>query len=251
MKKKTIEIVKWQLICISAISLLIFPFLSALFQYEFSAHSISFFPTLQSTYTTIFIPNDIEGVVLLSLTIFLGITNGLLIARRQLRKGICKLDAEEIHRLITEGENEEVEFKSSLRYDYHQVKSNKNLEHEVLKAICGFLNAEGGKLLIGVSDYGEILGLSNDYWTLKKMNKDGFEQRLILIISNTIGKKYCKQVHITFAHVDDKEICIIHIEKSKQPAFLKENNRTIFYLRTGNLTNPLTTKEAVEYLQNN
>ncbi|MBS2212629.1 ATP-binding protein [Carboxylicivirga mesophila] len=138
-----------------------------------------------------------------------------------------------------------------MRYDYHQVKNNKNLEHEVLKAVCGFLNAEGGKLLIGVSDYGEILGLSNDYWTLKKMSKDGFEQRLILIISNMIGKKFCKQVHITFAQLDGKEICIIHIEKSKQPAFLKENSRTIFYLRTGNLTNPLTTKEAVEYLQSN
>ncbi len=44
----------------------------------------------------------------------------------------------------------------------------------ILKSIAGFLNGKGGTLLIGVNDFGEILGLANDYWSLKKENKRWF-----------------------------------------------------------------------------
>ena len=151
--------------------------------------------------------------------------------------------------LIASGESEFVEFKSSLRYDYRQVKTDKNLEHIVLKEIAGFLNANGGILLIGVDDTGQILGLENDYWTLKKKNRDGFQQRIILLVSNTFGKDICSKIHITFHTFQNNEICTIYIEPSPQPVYLNEGNRTIFYLRTGNITNPLTTSETVKYLK--
>jgi hypothetical protein len=152
--------------------------------------------------------------------------------------------------LIANGENEFVEFKSSLRHDYRQVKTDKNLEHVILKSIAGFLNANGGTLIIGVNDDGEILGLSNDYFSLKKKNKDGFQQRIILIVSNAFGKDICSKIHISFYQIEGKEICTLIIEPSTRPVYFKEANRTIFFLRTGNVTNPLTTSETVEYLQN-
>lgn len=152
--------------------------------------------------------------------------------------------------LIANGENEFVEFKSSLRHDYRQVKTDKNLEHVVLKSIAGFFNANGGTLIIGVNDDGEILGLSNDYFSLKKKNKDGFQQRIILIVSNAFGKDICSKIHISFYQIEGKEICTLIIEPSTRPVYFKEANRTIFFLRTGNVTNPLTTSETVEYLQN-
>ena len=104
----------------------------------------------------------------------------------------------DILKLIENGENEKIEFKSSLRYDYHQVNTDKNLEHVILKSIAGFLNGKGGTLLIGVDDYGEILGLANDYWSLKRKTKDGFEQRLMLIISNAFGKDICSKIQASF-----------------------------------------------------
>ena len=87
--------------------------------------------------------------------------------------GKRKLLEQSIPSLINEGENEFVEFKSSLRHDYYQVKTNKNLEMVIMKSIAGFLNAKGGTLLIGVDDFGEVLGLDNDYFTLKKKLRDG------------------------------------------------------------------------------
>lgn len=47
------------------------------------------------------------------------------------------------------------------------MKESQNIEwkaewkDEYLKWICGFANANGGKMLIGVDDKGEIIGLAN------------------------------------------------------------------------------------------
>jgi ATP-dependent DNA helicase RecG len=45
-------------------------------------------------------------------------------------------------------ESQNIEFKQSWHDDY-------------LKWICGFANASGGKLLIGVNDAGEVIGIRN------------------------------------------------------------------------------------------
>lgn len=150
--------------------------------------------------------------------------------------------------LIACGKSEFVEFKSSLRYDYRQVKTDKNLEDIALKDIAGFLNANGGILIIGVDYYGQVLGLENDYWTLKKKNKDGFQQRIILLISNTFGKDICPRVHISFHEIEGKEICTLFIEPVARAVYFNEGNSTIFFLRTGNVTLVLTTSETVKYL---
>lgn len=185
---------------------------------------------------------------------FIGLGSGLYyksIKRKEhLLYGKKQLLQQSIPSLIAEGESEFVEFKSSLRHDYRQIKTDKNLEHVILKSIAGFLNAKGGTLIIGVNDDGEVLGLANDYFSLKKKDKDGFHQRLILIVSNTFGKDICTKIHIAFHEINSKEICTLYVEPSHQPVFFNEDNRTIFFLRTGNVTNPLTTSETVKYLQN-
>lgn len=170
--------------------------------------------------------------------------------REYILYGKRQLLQQSIPSLIANGESEFVEFKSSLRHDYRQIKTDKNLEDVILKSIAGFLNAKGGTLIIGVTDSGEILGLENDYWSLKRKDKDGFQQRLILIISNAFGKDICTKIHIAFHEINAKEICTLFIEPSHHPVFVNEDNRTIFFLRTGNVTNPLTTSEVIKYLQN-
>jgi ATP-dependent DNA helicase RecG len=48
-----------------------------------------------------------------------------------------------------------------------QVKENQNIEFkqswrdEYIKWICGFANAKGGKIYIGINDSGEIVGINN------------------------------------------------------------------------------------------
>ncbi len=58
------------------------------------------------------------------------------------------------------------------------------------------------------------------------------------------------KIHIAFHEIEEKEICTLYIEPSQHPVFVNEDNRTIFFLRTGNVTSPLTTSEVVKYLQN-
>ncbi|MDE5417617.1 ATP-binding protein [Labilibaculum sp. DW002] len=183
----------------------------------------------------------------------IGLGSGLYYKSLRRKDGLLhgkrKLLEQSIPVLIKEGESEFVEFKSSLRHDYRQVKTNKNLEMVIMKSIAGFLNAKGGTLLIGVNDFGELLGLDNDYFSLKKNDKDGFQQRLITLVSNTFGKNICALLNISFHNINKKEICIVVIQPSMRPIYLNENSRTIFYLRTGNITNPLTTSETVRYLE--
>ena len=65
----------------------------------------------------------------------------------------------EIRNLVKLGETETIEFKTKV-----------NHPDKIVKEIVAFANTKGGKLLIGVGDNGEILGLKNareDYYTLE------------------------------------------------------------------------------------
>lgn len=54
----------------------------------------------------------------------------------------------EIKQVIHQGEGPTIEFKSSLRWDMRRNCVNKDLEYVVIKEISGFLNSNGGILLI-------------------------------------------------------------------------------------------------------
>ncbi|MFA5382309.1 MAG: ATP-binding protein [Candidatus Micrarchaeia archaeon] len=62
-----------------------------------------------------------------------------------------KMFKNKIESLIKQGENTNIEFKECKNL------INKN----IYETICAFLNWEGGELLIGVSDTGDIIGVNN------------------------------------------------------------------------------------------
>jgi hypothetical protein len=151
--------------------------------------------------------------------------------------------------ILEVGESDQVEFKSSLRFDYHQNSINKNLEEVVVKSIAGFLNTNGGTLLIGVDDAGNVLGLEQDYLSLKKKNRDGFELRIYQLVTNDIGIEFCSLVEIDFYDLDGKDVCTLRIKAAESPAYVHGNKKTAFYIRAGNSTKPLTIQEAVKYIK--
>lgn len=118
---------------------------------------------------------------------------------------------EEIEELIFGGENELVEFKSTLRYDLRQKSVNKVLEYVIAKTISAFLNSNGGNLFIGVDDNQNSLGLGDDISTLKKQDIDGFELQLIEVIKKHIGKEFSSHVKIKFPDYDNQKICRISV----------------------------------------
>jgi hypothetical protein len=152
--------------------------------------------------------------------------------------------------IIRQGEGAFLEFKSTFRWDMQQSRTNRLLECVVLKTIAGFLNSkQGGTLLIGVSDSGEIIGLKNDYKTLKKQNQDGFEQVIMTAIADNLGADLCAHVSILFHSITDKTICRLIVSPSARPVYIKDGNNTKFYIRTGAATRDLNIQEAVEFVQ--
>lgn len=96
---------------------------------------------------------------------------------------------QEIAALIAKGESNQLEFKSSARWDYKQGKQNKVLEDIVVKTVAAFLNTDGGNLLIGVDDYRNVIGLANDYKLFgKKDSRDAYENFLTGLLLKNLGK---------------------------------------------------------------
>lgn len=78
-----------------------------------------------------------------------------------------------IPELITKGESHTVELKETLQYNIHTNQADEDLLHSSLKTIAGLLNADGGTLLIGVSDAGQIKGIARDLSTMgRNANND-------------------------------------------------------------------------------
>ena len=151
--------------------------------------------------------------------------------------------------LIAGGENQVVEFKSSLVWDYHQQRANKALYKPVLKNVVAFLNSGGGRLLVGVADDGQILGLEPDLMTLPKSNVDGFENVFNQAFNNMIGVEYRQYVDLTFPLIEDQTICLIEVRPAGEPAYLRLKGDEQFYIRAGNATQPLPVSKATRYIQ--
>jgi schlafen family protein len=154
----------------------------------------------------------------------------------------------DLRALISHGESAEVEFKSTFRWDLKESRPNKALEEVIMKTMAGFMNGEGGSLIIGVSDDGEITGLEHDYNILKKKDRDGFEQALTAAVASRLGTDVCQYVHPVFHHTAGKDVCRIIVRPSHRPVYIKEGNDMRFYLRTGVSTRGLNIQEAVDFI---
>ncbi len=166
--------------------------------------------------------------------------------KEETKEKLKEVDWKEI---IVKGENNFVEFKSSMRWDYKENQVNKNLEYVIAKTISGFLNSEGGTLIIGVDDDGVILGLDKDYSTLgKKQNRDGFLLALVQIINNYLGKEFNQYISVKIENIDGKDVGIVEISDSGSPVFINYQGSDQFFIRASASTQPMSMKEANEYI---
>lgn len=153
----------------------------------------------------------------------------------------------DLQTLIAQGESADLEFKSSFRWDVRENKLNRVLEGVILKTLAGYMNGQGGTLLIGVADDGAILGLENDYKTLKKQDRDGFEQAIMTAIATKLGGDACHSVQIVFHAVDAKDVCRVMVAPMQRPVYVKDGDTPKLYVRTGALTRELNVQEAIDY----
>ncbi|MEK6800849.1 MAG: ATP-binding protein [Nanoarchaeota archaeon] len=155
-----------------------------------------------------------------------------------------ELSKEKIKRLIEKGEHKHLEFKSTLRKNLYTNQIDKKVEHAVLRTLNSYLNSNGGTLLVGVSDSGEILGLDNDEFP----SKDKLSLHFTTMVRDYIGSEFLPFINFELVEVDGKNILKIDCISSDKPVFLKFNNEEEFYVRNGPATNELTGSSLIDYI---
>ncbi|OYV25610.1 MAG: hypothetical protein B7W98_03760, partial [Parcubacteria group bacterium 20-58-5] len=151
--------------------------------------------------------------------------------------------------MIKGGENNEVEFKESLRFGYENGEVSKRVEHMVAKAVSAFMNTEGGTLFIGVQDDGKILGLEKDYATFTHKNKDDFVLQLAQVINKYIGKQFHHYANVKVVPIGGQDVCAVSVSKSNKPVYLKNGDVREFYIRATASSQPMNIEESNGYIE--
>lgn len=152
-----------------------------------------------------------------------------------------------IEDIIKADESAEIEYKSSFQWDVNENKKNEELRKSSLKTVVAFLNSEGGTLVIGVADDKTILGLEQDL-KFTRNTTDGFERTFRDIFDKVIGVDFSQYCKFEFPKsTDDKQVCVISVEAAPEAAFLTFGQTQEFYIRRGNASKALTSKEQHEY----
>jgi tetratricopeptide (TPR) repeat protein len=185
--------------------------------------------------------------------------------------GTPSIADETFQTLIRGGENEFVEFKSSALWsksfsktdiaasdakDVH--KFGKDTSKVVIaKTLAGFLNTEGGNLVIGIKENkrgapDEIIGIENEYPKLKDPCPDGYRRMLIdeiirRFLPSEIFHHLNNYLRIHFMKMEDRTLCWIEIKKADDGVFLKIQDEEYFFIRIDAETRQIADKALVDY----
>jgi hypothetical protein len=157
-----------------------------------------------------------------------------------------KMSDEKLLEVIAAGENDRLEFKSTLRWNLKSNKPDKAMEIACLKTIAAFLNTEGGTLLIGVEDDGNILGIKTDQFP----NEDKFLLHFNNLVNQHLGSDNTEYFSFNIRHLHNKDVLIVDCQRADRPVFIKYQNNEDFYVRMGPGTRQLTTAESLDYVGN-
>jgi len=146
--------------------------------------------------------------------------------------------------IIQNGENDSVEFKSTLRWNLFTKKNDKAIEKAVLKTLAAFMNSNGGVLIVGVADDGNILGLENDQFG----DSDKLLRHLTNIIKERIGPLYLKYLYFSIEEIQEREILRIDCVPASIPAYFKDANLDHLFIRSGPSTTDLRLSKVYNYI---
>lgn len=175
-------------------------------------------------------------------------------------------------KLITNSEHEFVEYKSSALWSklYTQQQIQESKERDVIKygrnlskfiiakTVAGFLNTDGGNLIIGISEnknnlQDEIIGIESEYSKLEDPCPDGYRRMIVddiikYFFSPDIFNNFTKYIGISFQNVENKTLCWLQIKKSDIPVFVNINREDCFYIRVDAETRQIIGKPMSDYI---
>lgn len=152
--------------------------------------------------------------------------------------------------LTTQGESKRLEFKASLQYDFERGHVNKELRKAIAKTIAAFMNTDGGTLLIGVDNNGSVIGIVNDLKTLgSKGDIDHFELTFRNLLREYLPAEFGPLVEMKFQEREGKKVAIVRCEPASKEVFFTDGKEVIFFVRSGNSSQPLNPRAALEYIK--
>lgn len=135
-------------------------------------------------------------------------------------------------------EGQELEFKSSYLYDQEFHYNPDRQRDHIMERICGFLNsATGGRLYIGVNDYGFASGLEEDmksYYFQGHGTRDKFDLKVRNDIRSQLGYVANDCISTEWIDAKGKDVYCINIKACSYPV---KFNR-YFWIRQGTSTYP-------------
>jgi type I restriction enzyme R subunit len=151
--------------------------------------------------------------------------------------------------IIDNDEDFTVEFKSTARWDLREGAPNKLMEDAVVKTVAGFLNTDGGTLLIGVGPDRNVIGLRHDYPRVKPPNADGFVNWLTTHLTTAIGHAAVMRTRARIVFYEGHEICRLDVARSSAPVWATTSKESrVFFVRMNNSTRAVPDDELAAYL---
>lgn len=149
-------------------------------------------------------------------------------------------------------ESQTVEFKSSLIYSTHggtRADAREQL-HEIMHIICGFMNARGGTLYIGVNDSGYENGLDDDLTYRKAHGYKPSIDSMIVDLQNNLDRTMPSHAKDHWEISSDPEakkgVIIVKVLPVETPVELEG----IIYVRSSSTTKPRLDEERTEFIKN-
>jgi hypothetical protein len=155
------------------------------------------------------------------------------------------MDETPIAELLRAGESSVVEFKSSLRINLHTKNPDHKIEHAVLKTLAGFLNTNGGTLVVGADDKGTPLGVEHDGFA----SEDKLIQHLANLIRDRLGVHHNLFIESCVMDCEGKRLLVITCKPAKSAAYVKDGKSEYFYVRSGTTTVELPASKIHDYVK--
>ncbi len=155
-------------------------------------------------------------------------------------------EADRVLSICRAGESNVVEFKESLSLDMQKGSKEKYIETASLKTIAAFLNSDGGCLLIGVMDSGEVPGINTEVEKLYK-NHDKFLLHFKNLLQSQVGEEFYPFIQYGLVDVNGYTVLKLDCIPAKSPCYLGGKD---FYVRTNPATDRLQGPKLVEYVKN-
>ena len=136
--------------------------------------------------------------------------------------------------IASSGESNQVEYKPALLYNFSTGKAGIGVKYIIAKAICAFLNSNGGVLFIGVKDDGKIQGLDYDFSLADgKEVKDFFRLEFDQMLRHFLSFAVKSNVTGKFVEMEGKVVFgVVVTPNNFGPVFLKgRDGNKEFYVR--------------------